>query len=264
MDSPEFASAPKELDRLLKTVANVHALPELVRKLFPLKQSKEKKLFAPVRVEPASNQICPSGRTETDTAAGVLFSTNMILKLSPSYTIRNQKNCSYIVRVDKIINNNTNEFGAIPIPPFIGYILSRLGRDELDRDLMLLSDEMGITKNAIHNFVAQLLPNQDNQGNKEFKLSDTFSIVFPSNLLEVCESVEETRFFETEDFSWSQEFIPQRPSMPLSVNLMVTTLCNTSCCYCYANRSLTPLMSTVEIIDIIKELKKKVTMFASD
>ena len=188
----------------------------------------------------------------------------MIIKLSPSYTIRNQKNCSYIVRVDKIINNDTNEFGAIPIPPFIGYILSRLGRDELDRDLMLLSDEMGITKNAIHNFVAQLLPNQDNRGNKEFKLSDTFSIVFPSNLLEVCESVEETSFFETEDFNWSQEFIPQRPSMPLSVNLMVTTLCNTSCCYCYANRSLTPLMSTVEIVDIIKELKKKVTMFASD
>lgn len=179
MDSPEFASAPKELDRLLKTVANVHALPELVRKLSPLKQPKEKRLFAPVRAEPASNQICPSGRTET-------------------------------------------------------------------------TRKMGITKNAIHNFVAQLLPNQDNRGNKEFKLSDTFSIVFPSNLLEVCESVEETSFFETEDFNWSQEFIPQRPSMPLSVNLMVTTLCNTSCCYCYANRSLTPLMSTVEIVDIIK------------
>jgi hypothetical protein len=65
VDSPEFASAPKELDRLLKTVANVHALPELVRKLSPLKQPKEKRLFAPVRAEPASNQICPSGRTET-------------------------------------------------------------------------------------------------------------------------------------------------------------------------------------------------------
>ena len=42
--------------------------------------------------------------------------------------------------------------------------------------------------------------------------------------------------------------------MPLSVNLMVTTQCTTDCAYCYANRSLLPLMDTDTILGLIDEL----------
>lgn len=102
MDSPEFASAPKELDRLLKTVANVHALPELVRKLSPLKQPKEKRLFAPVRAEPAStvsefvcrNQICLANTTSLSILANGLCSICEMLYDHPEYILGSVRKAS--------------------------------------------------------------------------------------------------------------------------------------------------------------------------
>lgn len=178
----------------------------------------------------------------------------MKVKLSSNYTIRNQKNCSYIINVDKIVDKKTEAFGAITVPPFIGYILSRLGRNEFEKDLAEMSRESGISINALRKFVSQLL---DNEEHKEFKLSEALSIVFPYQLLTVVDDDEKPlEYYETNDFNVMDEFIIQRPSMPLSANLMVTTKCNTSCCYCYANRQLKPLMTTAEILDVLKQLKE--------
>lgn len=111
----------------------------------------------------------------------------MKVKLSSSYAIRNQKNCSYIINVDKIVDKKTESFGAITVPPFIGYILSRLGRNEFEKDLAEMSRESGISINALRKFVSQLL---DNEEHKEFKLSEALSIVFPYQLLTVVDDNE--------------------------------------------------------------------------
>lgn len=181
----------------------------------------------------------------------------MYIALSPAYTIRNEANASFLIRVDKIINLKRSEFGAFCIPPFIGYILSHIGNYEYTKALENISDALKVSSSAIDNFVQQLIENPEN---KEFKFSKKQSVVLPSDLLKRYSKRPNLIIFEEDSFSALGEFAIKRPGVPLSANLMVTTICSTDCLYCYANRKLSPVLSTEKILDLIRELHDQGTI----
>lgn len=175
----------------------------------------------------------------------------MYIALSPAYAIRNEASASFLIRVDKIVNLKRSEFSAFCIPPFIGYILSHIGNLEYSESVKAISNTLKISASAIDKFIQQLIENKEN---KEFLLSKTQSIVFPSELLIQYSDKPNPNVYEENSFNGLGEFVIKRPSVPLSANLMVTTNCSTDCVYCYANRKLRPLLKTDKLLDLIKEL----------
>lgn len=174
----------------------------------------------------------------------------MYIALSPAYSIRNEANASFLIRVDKIINLRKSELGTFCIPPFIGYILSHIGDYEYPESVNAVSVALNVSSTAIDNFVRQLV---DNDESKEFVLSDTQSVVLPQGLLRQCSEHCESIVFEDEGFNGLGDYVITRPNVPLYANLMVTTKCTTDCIYCYANRKLHPDMETGKILDLIRE-----------
>ena len=181
----------------------------------------------------------------------------MYIALSPAYSIRNEANASFLIRVDKIINLRKSELGTFCIPPFIGYILSHIGDYEYPESVNAVSVALNVSSTAIDNFVRQLV---DNDESKEFVLSDTQSVVLPQGLLRQCSEHCESIVFEDEGFNGLGDYVITRPNVPLYANLMVTTKCTTDCIYCYANRKLHPAMETEKILDLIRELRNQGTI----
>lgn len=103
----------------------------------------------------------------------------MFVSLNPAYTIRNEVDSSFLIRVDSIINLNRSSFSAFCIPPFMGYILSHIGDFELDESISIISKSLNVSFNAIERFISQLIDSSDS---KEFKIDDKLSIVLPPNL----------------------------------------------------------------------------------
>lgn len=104
----------------------------------------------------------------------------MYVALSPAYAVRNESNGSFLISVNKIIDVRKDEFGAFSIPPFLGYILSHIGDLESEEAIKIIANDLGISSSAVKHFVDQLIENPEH---KEFKYSDTLSVVFPPMLL---------------------------------------------------------------------------------
>lgn len=181
----------------------------------------------------------------------------MYIALSPAYTIRNEAHTSFLIRVDKIINLRRTEFGAFCIPPFIGYILAHIGDFEYSESIKVIGTTLKVGSSAIDKFVQQLIDNTDH---KEFRLSETQSIVFPKALLKRYSQKPHPIIHEEKTFDGSGDFTIKRPLVPLSANFMVTTNCTTDCIYCYANRRLSPTLSTEKILSLLKELHDQGTI----
>lgn len=181
----------------------------------------------------------------------------MYIALSPSYAIRNESNGSFLISVNKIIDVRKDEFGAVSIPSFLGYILSHIGDLESEAAIKVIANDLGISSSAVKHFVDQLIENPEH---KEFKYSDTLSVVFPPMLLERCSEKPCANVYEEQSFDPKGEYNLNRPTAPLNANLMVTTKCSTDCLYCYANRKLQPLMDTDKLLDIIRELHDQGTI----
>lgn len=98
----------------------------------------------------------------------------MYIALSPDYTVRNEAEVSFLIRRDTIINLRNTDSGTFCIPPFVGYILSHVGDLEYQDSLATIAKALNVSRNAIDNFVQQLV---DNQENKKFKFSDTESVI---------------------------------------------------------------------------------------
>lgn len=184
----------------------------------------------------------------------------MYIALSPAYAIRNEVDASFLIRVDKIINLRRTEFGTISIPPFIGYVLSHIGDYEYPKSLEALSKALKVSSSAIDKFVKQLIENEER---KEFRLSENRTVVFPCALLKQYSHRPTPMIYEEESFNRLGEFFIKRPSIPVNVNLMVTTNCSTDCIYCYANRKLRPLLTTDKLLNVIKELHDQGTVNVS-
>lgn len=171
--------------------------------------------------------------------------------LSPSYTIRNEKNCSYIIKINHVTSDKESSFNTLTIPPFMGYILANIGKYPIPTAYEIISKELSISSLSVKNFIEQLVERNETS---RFRFSDNLDINLPINLLIYSEYPQNIKFHECSNFNPLGSFIIKRPSMPSTANLMVTTKCNTDCIYCYANRSLKPTLSTSEIIRIINEL----------
>ncbi|MCI9285555.1 MAG: radical SAM protein [Muribaculaceae bacterium] len=172
------------------------------------------------------------------------------IKLQEFYTIRNEVGCSYIVCIDRLTDTNGEPFAVLPIPQFMGYIISRIGRTTYETSVAKIAAELGVSCDAVKMFVSQLIENKEH---RKCSYSDNISITLPCNLLVASEEADNREYWEDIYFCPSNVFVRKRPSMPFSVNLMVTTRCTTDCIYCYANRGLSPQLSADEIEAIIKQ-----------
>lgn len=177
----------------------------------------------------------------------------MYISLAPGYTIRNDRDCSYVVKIARVPNTAEISLGGLAIPSFMGWIISNLGNQPYDENLKTISLQTGISIGAIQSFVDQLI---ENPNPKSIKISNDTAVIFPPNFLKKFESPTPSKHFEIEDFDWRKDYINGRPSAPFSVNLMVTTKCTTDCKYCYANRGLQSLLTTDEMIEFVKHLKE--------
>lgn len=177
----------------------------------------------------------------------------MYVALAPGYAIRNDGKCSYIIKIDRVPDTAPLNMGVVIIPPFMGYILSHLGLEEYDDNIRSIATETGLSEKAIRHFVDQLIENTES---KCINIDSNTAVIFPPNMLRKYYEPHMPIVHQTDDFKWHNQFCMQRPSAPLSVNLMVTTKCTTDCQYCYANRGLQSVLSTAELIDIVKDLKK--------
>ena len=177
----------------------------------------------------------------------------MYISLAPGYSIRNDRDCSYVVKIARVPDTADIELGGLAIPSFMGWIISNLGNLPYEENVKSISEMTGISARAIRSFLDQLIENQEPQS---IKVNDKISVVFPPNLLRKFESPTSSNHFEVPDFDWQKDYTYTRPSAPLSVNLMVTTKCTTDCKYCYANRGLQSLLTTDEMIDLTKHFKE--------
>lgn len=174
----------------------------------------------------------------------------MIITLNPQFAIRNESECSYIVKrnweIDAAICKDTASVTIIP--PAIGYILSTIGLLEYKDSLKKLSKELNVSEQAIKNFTESLLSNET----KGLKVGDN-TIKLPGRLLIESEKVIQE---DTSSPNTSCLLSYLRPQMPITVNVMVTTKCTTNCCYCYAKRHLSYELNTNELVRLIQDCKR--------
>ncbi len=175
----------------------------------------------------------------------------MYIHLSLHYTVRNEKGCSYLIHRVGILNQTTNGFETLCMPPFMGYILAHIGDAPYEQSIADISSRLGVSIQAVRHFVNQLT---DNLECKNFVINDHLSINLPPALL--CKSSDkvDVKIWEADDLNFETDFTLKRPEMPISVNLMATTQCTTDCIYCYADRSLHPVMETSKVLELISEL----------
>ena len=122
----------------------------------------------------------------------------MKVSLSSYYAIRNDRQCSYIVRRDNLVEDTGGDSSVICIPPFMGFIFSELGKEDYANDLKRISEITGMNISSIKSFTDQLI---NNEKHKEFVLSENLSIVFPKNILVKDGDYEQNRYYTVQDFS---------------------------------------------------------------
>jgi len=133
----------------------------------------------------------------------------------------------------------------------MGFILAHIGDYELEASLRFISSKLGVRSQSIKHFIDQIIGNHES---KSFVIDDNQSVVLPPELLCKSEYKPTVNVWEASDFNINADYIVKRPDMPISINLMITTRCTTDCIYCYADRTLQPIMDTNKIIDLIEEL----------
>lgn len=174
----------------------------------------------------------------------------MIVILNPQFTIRNEEECSYIVKKSWSIDPNVGKdtTSVTIIPPAIGYILKTIGQAKYEESLSILSKNLGISKDAIRRFTSALI---ENDKGKSLSIGND-RITFPKRLLVKSDNLED---YEATTPNTSCNLSHLRPKIPISLNFMLTTKCTTNCCYCYAKRKLNTELQTNEIIRFINECK---------
>ena len=170
--------------------------------------------------------------------------------LNNAYSLRNEENCSFIVRKNLYLDPDMNNYRTIyPIPPFLGYIFSNIGKMDFSSSLSYMEKELKNSIKALQHFILQIIEKPSKslffQGEE---------IVFPEKLLVYSNQKDTTLFYTSIGFSPMKMYKHCRPQTPLMVNYMVTEKCNTNCIYCYAKRDTRIEMSTSEVIKIINDL----------
>ncbi len=171
------------------------------------------------------------------------------IKLNPQYTVRNEKGCSFIVKLEKQIDKGIKEISrdVFAVPPVVGFILAKIGKDIKSASLEKISLSLGINIAIIEHFVHNLI---DKKESKFTYNNQTF--IIPTHLLVYSAYKDERCYYFEKEFSPFDKFANKRPVVPFNVGIMVTTACSTNCIYCYAKRSYKismPLQIIKKIID---------------
>lgn len=89
----------------------------------------------------------------------------MILKLNPQFTIRNEDNCSYLIKrngtISSLVDKDTQSVTIIP--PVIGYILEMIGKTDYAKSVEDLSSELCISKEVLDTFLQGLSTDSSKQ-----------------------------------------------------------------------------------------------------
>ncbi len=178
----------------------------------------------------------------------LMLSRMSYLKLNSQYTVRNEKGCSFIVKLekpDKGIKEMSRD--VYVVPPVVGFILTEIGRDITAASLEKISLSLGINVTIIEHFIHNLI------GKRESRFTyNNQTFIIPSHLLVDCVCKDERCYYFEKGFSPFDKFVNKRPSAPFNIGIMVTTACSTNCIYCYAKRSRKismPLQTIKKIID---------------
>ena len=177
----------------------------------------------------------------------------MYIRLNPQYKVRNEKYCSYIIKLQQKLDTEIPDLSDLMmlVPPFIGYILAHIGSENIVESIQNISSVLNVSSQSLIHFIQGILhskPKKMNFFNKE--------VLFPQNLL-INSKTQDTRIYHTdEDFLPTDRFIKKRPSIPLNLNFMVTTKCMTNCIYCYANKNLRDELTCAKIKEVLNECNK--------
>lgn len=106
----------------------------------------------------------------------ILLNSNMFIHLSPKYAVRNERNCSYLIQSTRVIDRSSQTFDSFCIPSFMGFILAHIGDFETEESLTRISSKLGISRNAVNNFITQLTENPEC---KNFMIDETHSVNLP-------------------------------------------------------------------------------------
>ncbi|OWP28595.1 hypothetical protein CBG57_09240 [Prevotella nigrescens] len=170
--------------------------------------------------------------------------------LNRAYSLRNEATCSYIVRKNMFVNSNMSNYQTIyTIPPFLGYIITNIGKKKYEQSIAAIGKALDINTTALQSFIFQIVE----QPSKSVPFMGEM-LVFPEQLLILSNQKDDTQYFTVTDFSPMNSYVQCRPQTPLEMNFMVTEKCNTNCIYCYAKRNIRREMSTSEIANIFRKL----------
>ncbi len=186
----------------------------------------------------------------------------MKLSLNPQYGIRNESNCSYLIKIDRIdkrIDKRTFESieSVVLLPPLFGYILSQFIGNEEEETIAAISADLRISPEKIRFFVKKLT---DNDHAFTMKLPSG-NVIFPPFTLTANASLKKARLVTFQGFHPLDKFIVKRPAFPLFINLMITSKCRTDCIYCYADRSGKNDIDTETVLKTIDDAYREGVMY---
>lgn len=109
----------------------------------------------------------------------------MIFKLNPVFVVRNEDNCSYLIRRNGMTDSSiAKDIPSVTLlPPAIGCILENIGQMDSELSIAKMSQELQVTKESISAFLRNLM--QDTP--KKLKIGE-YNIIFPPHLI-VCSEV---------------------------------------------------------------------------
>lgn len=180
------------------------------------------------------------------------FLKNMIVQLNPQYSIKNYPTCSFLIRRNGIIDPHIGrETPSVTLlPPYIGYIMATIGEQTIEESIESLSDSLDVDRNALRKFINSLIENES-----PLRLrTDNNSFKFPKRVF--IKGTKTTTHNQHHIVYEHCDVDEIRPSIPFSVNFMVTTRCATNCCYCYAKRDFSKELSTEKVLSVIDECHK--------
>ena len=175
------------------------------------------------------------------------------IRLNSQYIIRNEKCCSYIVKLEQQVDNDVqrNSGNIFVVPPVVGFIISEIGKNTTTISLQKISLSLGIDIAKIEYFVNNLIGKNESRFTYKYQ-----TFVIPAHLLVYSMLPDERKYYFEQGYSPFDKFINKRPTVPFNVSIMVTTACNTNCIYCYAKRSKNLSMPLQKIERIIDECHK--------
>ena len=172
----------------------------------------------------------------------------MNISINPNYCIRNEKYCSYILYAGNLIHAKAEPGPLVmPIPPYLGMILSSFNGGDYEETIKKCSSIIEIEPDKIKLITEQLINNEEPFISK---IGDE-KIFIPKNFL--IESTRNSKVFTEADFSALDQFKPHRMLMPAYITIMITSKCHTNCIYCYADRSRPDDMQLETILALIEQ-----------